>query len=144
MGVYYRRSKKIGKNTNVNVSSSSVGLSTGVKGARIGINSKGISSINLSIPGTGFRYRKTFGKNSAGAGAIMICLMGFMNLMVYMVQVCFVAAWWMFKLMVYFLYYMCIGFWIACKFVFRKTVQFTKFIIERINKSKKEKIISNT
>ena len=41
MGTFFRKSKKVGNNTRVNVSKSGVGMSTGVKGARIGANKKG-------------------------------------------------------------------------------------------------------
>ena len=37
----------------INLSKSGVGLSTGVKGFRVGVNSKGMGYSTLSIPGTG-------------------------------------------------------------------------------------------
>ena len=55
MGISYRKSKKIG-NSRVSVSTKSVGFSTGVKGARISLNSKRGARISLGVPGTGFRY----------------------------------------------------------------------------------------
>lgn len=61
MGLSFHKSKKIGKHTNLNVNTKSVGISTGVKGARVSANSKGQVKLNLSIPGTGIRYSKTLG-----------------------------------------------------------------------------------
>lgn len=142
MGFQYRKSKKIGNNTRLNVSNKSVGISTGVKGASFSVNSKGRSSINLSIPGTGFRYRKVFGKNNASTGIIMFCVMGFMNLMIYFMQVCFILTWWMLKVGIWLMYYFCLGTWKICKFTFQKFVQLVSYIISCIKKSKSEEVIS--
>ncbi|HOB29851.1 MAG TPA: DUF4236 domain-containing protein [Bacillota bacterium] len=57
MGFSFRKSKKIGKNTRINLSKSGVSLSTGVKGARVSVNKKGTRK-TFSIPGTGIRYTK--------------------------------------------------------------------------------------
>lgn len=55
MGLRFRKSIKIGKHTRINLSKSGVGLSTGLPGARISVNQKGIRK-TLSIPGTGISY----------------------------------------------------------------------------------------
>lgn len=94
MGVSYRKSKKVGKNGRATVSKRGVSYSTGVKGARVSVNSRGKSRVNLSIPGTGFRYTKTL---SAGSGAIMICLMGFINIMIWLCKIMVIATWWFLK-----------------------------------------------
>jgi hypothetical protein len=55
MGFSFRKSFKIGA-VRVNVSNRGIGASTGVKGARVGVNSAGRRYSSLSIPGTGLRY----------------------------------------------------------------------------------------
>lgn len=61
MGFRFRKSVKIGP-VRLNVSKSGLGVSTGVKGARIGVNSKG--NVYGSVGVKGMTYRKEFG----GAG----------------------------------------------------------------------------
>lgn len=51
----FRKSIKVGKGTRINLSRSGIGLSTGVKGARVSVNSKGTRT-TLSAPGTGISY----------------------------------------------------------------------------------------
>ncbi|MBD5427793.1 MAG: DUF4236 domain-containing protein [Treponema sp.] len=63
MGFSFRKSVKIGP-VRVNVSKSGVGVSAGVKGARVGINSKG--KVYGSAGVKGFQYRTQFG-TQAGA-----------------------------------------------------------------------------
>lgn len=41
MGIFLKKSIKLGKHSRLNISKSGIGISTGIKGARIGINSKG-------------------------------------------------------------------------------------------------------
>lgn len=65
MGLYFRKSVSLGGGLRLNFSKRGVGISGGVKGARI---SKGPSGtyMNLSIPGTGIYYRKKLsGSNSS-------------------------------------------------------------------------------
>lgn len=59
MGFRYRKSIKLGKGVRLNISKNSIGLSAGVKGARVSVNSKGRKTTTLSIPGTGISYSKT-------------------------------------------------------------------------------------
>ena len=59
MGFYFKKSKNITKNTKLNFSKSGVGVSTGVKGARVGVNSRG--QIYTQIGRNGVYYKKTFG-----------------------------------------------------------------------------------
>ncbi|MCH5294024.1 MAG: DUF4236 domain-containing protein [Treponema sp.] len=67
MGFRFRKSMKIGP-VRLNVSKSGLGVSTGVKGARIGVNSKG--KVYGSVGVKGMTYRKQFGgadnKTSSG------------------------------------------------------------------------------
>ena len=57
VGLSFRRSVKIGKHTRLNFSKSGVGVSTGVKGARVSVGPHGARE-TLSVPGTGIRYTK--------------------------------------------------------------------------------------
>ena len=61
MALRFRKSFKIAPGIKLNVSKRGLGMSAGVKGARIGVNSKGTYS-SYSIPGTGissFEYHKS-------------------------------------------------------------------------------------
>ena len=60
MGLTFSKRIKVCKGVNLNLSKSGVSLSLGVKGAKYNINSKGKSSVSLSLPGTGVRYTKSF------------------------------------------------------------------------------------
>lgn len=53
----FRRSKKIG-GIKLNFSKSGIGVSTGIKGLRIGVDSKGKAYRSVGIPGTGIYSRK--------------------------------------------------------------------------------------
>lgn len=67
MGMRFRRSKSLGAGTKLNLSKSSIGLSGGVKGARISTNSKGRVTKSVGIPGTGISYVSSKGKGSSTA-----------------------------------------------------------------------------
>jgi len=69
MGFRFRKSVKIGKNTRLNLSKSGIGLSTGVKGARVSVNQKGTRT-TLSAPGTGLSYTsyRSHGENRSNNG----------------------------------------------------------------------------
>ena len=60
MGLYFRKSVKLGGGLRLNFSKSGIGLSGGVKGARISTGPRG-TYMNLSIPGTGIGYRTKIG-----------------------------------------------------------------------------------
>ena len=60
MGLNFRKSIKIGKNSRINLSKSGIGVSTGAKGARIGVGPRGIRK-TVSIPGTGIYATKQTG-----------------------------------------------------------------------------------
>lgn len=58
MGLSFRKSIKIGKNTRINFSKTGgIGISTGVKGARISMNQKGVRT---TIGKGGLRYTKNY------------------------------------------------------------------------------------
>lgn len=62
MGVFFRKSIKLGKHTRLNLSKSGIGISTGVKGARIGVNSKGKTYVSGGT--SGVYFRKELGGNT--------------------------------------------------------------------------------
>lgn len=59
MGLYFRKSINLGKGVRLNLSKRGIGISGGVKGARISTGPNG-TYMNLSIPGTGIGYRKNY------------------------------------------------------------------------------------
>jgi hypothetical protein len=59
MSFYFRKSKTLTKNSKLNFSKSGVGISGGIKGARIGVNSKG--QIYTHIGRNGIYYKKNLG-----------------------------------------------------------------------------------
>lgn len=63
MGFRFRKSFKIGKGTRINLSKSGIGVSSGVKGARVSVNQKGVRQ-TASIPGTGMSYSTYKSHNS--------------------------------------------------------------------------------
>lgn len=65
MGWGFRRSKKVGP-FRLSLGKKGLGVSVGVKGARIGVGADGRVRQSISIPGTGLSYRKTL---SAGSGS---------------------------------------------------------------------------
>ena len=56
MGLRFRKSISIAPGVKLNLSKSGVGISTGVKGLRVGVNSRGTYG-SVGIPGTGIHYR---------------------------------------------------------------------------------------
>lgn len=63
MGFNFRKSINLGFGTKLNLSKSGLGVSTGIKGARIGVGSKGIRATG-GIPGTGIYYTKNIGSKN--------------------------------------------------------------------------------
>lgn len=62
MGLSFRKSFKFGKNTRINLSKTGgIGLSTGVKGARVSVNKQGIRT---QVGSNGVYYRKQYGINN--------------------------------------------------------------------------------
>ncbi|MCC0707297.1 DUF4236 domain-containing protein [Clostridioides sp. ES-S-0190-01] len=59
MGFNFRKSINLGGGVKLNLGKKSVGISAGIKGTRVSVNSKGRKSATLSIPGTGISYTKT-------------------------------------------------------------------------------------
>lgn len=59
MGLRFRKSFKIAPGVRVNVGKKSVGISAGVKGARVSVNSNGRVTKTVGLPGTGVSYVTT-------------------------------------------------------------------------------------
>lgn len=68
MGMKFRKSIKLGGGTRLNLSKSGIGVSTGVKGFRVGTNTSGRSRVTSSLPGTGLSYVNEFGSSGISAG----------------------------------------------------------------------------
>ena len=67
MGLRFRKSIKIAPGVRLNIGKKSVGISAGVKGARVSVNSSGRVTKSVGIPGTGLSYVKTSRIGSSGA-----------------------------------------------------------------------------
>lgn len=59
MGTRFRKSFKIAPGVKLNINKKSIGVSAGVKGARVSVNSKGRVTKTVGIPGTGLSYTDT-------------------------------------------------------------------------------------
>ena len=59
MGLRFRKSIKIAPGVRLNIGKKSVGISAGVKGARVSVNSSGRVTKSVGIPGTGLSYVTT-------------------------------------------------------------------------------------
>lgn len=70
MGLRYRKSVSIGKNTRLNLSKSGIGISSGIKGARMSVGPRGIRQ-TVGIPGTGIYYTKEHRKKSSQSSAAL-------------------------------------------------------------------------
>ena len=114
MGFY--KSKNLGNGSKLNIGKKSVGVSTGAKGARVSLKSKGRAGISLSIPGTGIRYRKSI---KIGNGGL---ISGICNFMIGIFQITVLLAWWLLKLVFWLMYIMIVYTCRGIAFVFRKIV----------------------
>jgi|688.fasta_scaffold723781_2 hypothetical protein len=59
MGFNFRKSKSILPGVKLNLSKSGIGISAGVKGARISRSATGRKTVSGGIPGSGLSYRKS-------------------------------------------------------------------------------------
>lgn len=100
MGFTYRKSKNLGGGVRMNVGKKSVGLSSGVKGARVSVNSKGRVGLSLGIPGTNFRYRKIMSAKKGGGFIAAIVNLTWW-LLVAMFWLCCIICIYLWKLMVF-------------------------------------------
>lgn len=62
MGLNFRKSINLGKGFKLNIGKGSIGISGGVKGARVSMNSRGRKTATFSIPGTGISYSLNLNK----------------------------------------------------------------------------------
>jgi hypothetical protein len=65
MAVRFRKSINIGGGTRINLNKKSIGVSAGVKGARITANSNGRKTGTVGIPGTGLYSTTVVGKSKS-------------------------------------------------------------------------------
>ena len=65
MGLRFRKSVKIAPGVKLNIGSKSVGVSAGVKGAHVSVNSSGRKTATISAPGTGLSYSVNLGKKKS-------------------------------------------------------------------------------
>ena len=59
MGFRFRKSVKNAPGVRLNIGKKSVGISAGVKGARVSVNSSGRKTTTVGLPGTGLSYSKS-------------------------------------------------------------------------------------
>lgn len=64
MGLNFRKRIKLGKFVNLNLGKGGAGISIGIPGARISLNSKGKSMASFGLPGTGLSYTKSLNSKS--------------------------------------------------------------------------------
>lgn len=132
MGWSFRKSKSLGKNSRMNIGKKSIGVSTGVKGARISVNSKGRAGISITAPG-GFKYRKSF--KIGGGGIIKGILSVFLTLGWGMV----LLSIWVVKWACYILFLMCkwiyIGMRSLCIYSYKGIVFLCKKILELVHRT---------
>jgi hypothetical protein len=69
MGFRFRKSVGLGKLARVNLSKSGLGLSVGVRGARVNLPSRGKPNATIGIPGTGLYYQTPIADNVPKAGS---------------------------------------------------------------------------
>lgn len=119
----YRKSKNIGGGVRLNTGRKSVGLSAGVKGARVSVNSKGRIGLSLGIPGTNFRYRKVMSTKKGGGGFIAALV----NL-----------TWWLLVAMVWVCCMICIYFWKFLVFFGKKLFSLIKNIVVSLRRKESE------
>lgn len=67
----FRKSIKLGKFVKLNIGKKGLGLSTGVKGARVGLNSRGTYT-SVAIPGTGISHMTYHGKNKKQNSSVIL------------------------------------------------------------------------
>ena len=121
----YRKSKNIGGGVRLNTGKKSIGLSAGVKGARVSVNSKGRMGFSLGIPGTNFRYRKVMSAKKGGGGFIA----SIVNL-----------TWWLLVAMVWICCMIFLYFWKFLAFLGKKLFSLIKNIVEIGRASCRERV----
>lgn len=67
MGFRARRSFKVAPGVRLNVSAKSIGVSAGVRGARVSVNSRHGTRTTVGIPGTGISYTSRGGTSTRGS-----------------------------------------------------------------------------
>jgi len=75
MGWRFQRSVRILPGLRVNLSKGGVGFSTGVRGLRAGVDSRGRKYASAGIPGTGLSWRQYSSKKPSRASSVAIVLL---------------------------------------------------------------------
>lgn len=117
----YRKSKNIGGGVGLNTGKKSIGLSAGVKGARVSVNSKGRMGFSLGIPGTNFRYRKVMSAKKGGGSFIAAIV----NL-----------TWWLLVAMVWLCCMIFLYFWKFLAFLGKKLFSLIKNIVANFHQKR--------
>jgi hypothetical protein len=60
----FRKSIRLAPGVRLNVGKRSAGLSVGTRGARASVSSRGQRSASVGVPGTGFSWRRLFGRRT--------------------------------------------------------------------------------
>lgn len=68
----FRRSVRIAPGVRLNINKRSVGVSAGLRGARVSVNSDGRSTRSVGIPGTGLYYRSQTGPSRASSRRVAV------------------------------------------------------------------------
>ena len=69
MGLNFRKSKSIFPGVKLNLSKSGIGVSAGMKGARISRSATGRKTVSGGIPGSGVSYRKSIKSGRSNSSA---------------------------------------------------------------------------
>jgi len=69
VGFLFKKSIKIAPGIRLNIGKKSVGISAGIKGARISANTKGQTNASVGVPGTGISFRKRLNSKESKAPA---------------------------------------------------------------------------
>lgn len=86
MGWQFRKSINLGKGFRLNISKSGIGVSGGVKGARVSVGPRGVRR-TFSIPGTGISHTKTYSakklkrRAQSGCATMLLSLAGLLALL---------------------------------------------------------------
>lgn len=120
MGLSFRKRKSLGGGSTATFTNKGIGISTGVKGMRFGVNSSGYQHFSLSIPGTGIRFTRY---SRRGKGPIALIVGFTVWFMVAMLELAAIFTYWGFYLVLLCFKWFFLGLlWCVRKFIglFRK------------------------
>ena len=84
MGLRFQRRFRIVHGLNLNLSKSGIGISAGVRGAHVGITSRGQRYTSVGLPGTGLSWREYHKARTVGfrVWPLLVVLLGVLALIV--------------------------------------------------------------